>query len=111
MEHKPERRAPPAGSPAEDLSARLLLQSTALAAAGNGVIITDRTGAILWVNPAFTTLTGYTPEEVMGTNPRILKSGRQDAAFYKEFWQTILAGRTWRGEFVNRRKDGAIYIT
>jgi PAS domain S-box-containing protein len=94
----------------EDLSTRLLLQSTALASAGNGVMITNRTGAILWVNPAFTILTGYTPEEVMGANPRILKSGQQDGAFYEQFWQTILAGRTWRGEFVNRRKDGSIYI-
>jgi PAS domain S-box-containing protein len=94
----------------EDLSGRLLLQSTALAAAGNGVIITDRSGTMLWVNPAFTTLTGYTPEEVIGANPRILKSGQQDAAFYQDFWKTILAGRVWRGEFVNRRKDGRIYI-
>ena len=98
---------PPA---AEDLSARLLLQSTALAATGNGVMITDRNGAILWVNPAFSSLTGYTPEEVIGANPRILKSGHQDAFFYRDFWQTILAGGTWRGEFVNRRKDGTVYV-
>ncbi len=95
---------------AEDLSARVLLQTTALASVGNGAIITDRTGAILWVNPAFTMLTGYTPEEVMGANPRILKSGQQDAAFYRDFWQTIAAGRTWHGEFINRRKDGTIYV-
>lgn len=97
--------------PAEDVSSQLLLQSTALAAAGNAVLITDRAGAILWVNPAFTSVTGYTPEEVMGVNPRILKSGHQDPAFYKGFWDTIVAGRTWRGEFVNRRKDGRIYIS
>jgi hypothetical protein len=101
------RQMPP---PGEDLSARLLLQSTALAATANGVVITDRTGAMLWVNPAFTTLTGYTPEEVMGTNPRLLKSGHQDAAFYRQFWQTIVAGHVWHGEFVNRRKDGSIYV-
>ena len=99
-----------AASPGEDLSGQLLLQSTALAAAANGVMITDRTGAILWVNPAFTTITGYTPEEVRGANPRILKSGHQDAAFYREFWETITAGRVWQGEFFNRRKDGEIYI-
>ena len=96
--------------PGEDIAGRLQLQSTALAAAGNGVMITDSSGGILWVNPAFTTLTGYTPEEVIGSNPRILKSGHQDAAFYQDFWQTILSGRVWRGEFVNRRKDGRIYI-
>jgi len=94
----------------EDLSARLVLQSTALASAGNGVIITDRSGGFLWVNPAFTMLTGYTPEEVMGANPRILKSGQQSAEFYGEFWKTILSGRAWQGEFINRRKDGRIYI-
>jgi PAS domain S-box-containing protein len=102
--------APPARGNSEDLSARLLLQTTALVAASNGVVITDRQGAILWVNPAFTTLTGYTPEEVAGANPRILKSGEQDASFYREFWQTILKGKAWRGEFVNRRKDGTLYI-
>jgi PAS domain S-box-containing protein len=96
--------------PGRDISARLLLQSTALASAGNGVLITDRSGTILWVNPAFSTLSGYTPEEIIGANPRILKSGHQGEGFYKEFWQTILAGRVWRGEFVNRRKDGEIYI-
>jgi PAS domain S-box-containing protein len=111
MQKKLARHALRRQLPAEELSARLLLQSTALAAAGNGVIITDRTGAILWVNPAFSSLTGYTPEEVIGANPRILKSGHQDATFYKEFWRTIVAGHTWRGEFVNRRKDGKIYIT
>jgi PAS domain S-box-containing protein len=110
MANKKARRGPHQREPTEDLSARLLLQSTALAATGNGVIITDRTGAILWVNPAFSVLTGYTLEEVIGANPRILKSGKQEAEFYRELWQTLLAGRTWRGKFVNRRKDGRIYI-
>ena len=110
MANKKARRGPHQREPTEDLSARLLLQSTALAATGNGVIITDRTGAILWVNPAFSVLTGYTPEEVIGANPRILKSGKQEAEFYRELWQTLLGGRTWRGKFVNRRKDGRIYI-
>jgi hypothetical protein len=109
MEKKPARRAPRQRKP-EDLSARLLLQSTALLSAGNGIIITDRAGAILWVNPAFSALTGFTLEEVMGKNPRILKSGEQGAKFYEEFWQTILAGRIWKGEFTNRRKDGSTYI-
>jgi PAS domain S-box-containing protein len=110
MPKKRTVRPSPVDTPGEDLSARLLLQSTALAAAGNGVIITDRSGLILWVNPAFTTLTGYTPEEVKGANPRILKSGHQNEEFYRDFWQTILGGRIWRGEFINRRKDGNIYF-
>jgi PAS domain S-box-containing protein len=101
------RQTAPTG---DDLSGRFLLQSTALAAASNAVMITDRTGAIQWVNPAFTKLTGYTPEEVMGANPRILKSGHQGESFYRQFWQMILAGHVWHGEFTNRRKDGGIYI-
>ncbi len=86
-----------------------LLQSSALAAAANGVLITDRQGAVLWANPAFTALTGYAPEEVVGKNPRFLKSGKQDRAFYENLWSTILSGQTWRGEFINRRKDGTLY--
>jgi PAS domain S-box-containing protein len=107
MTNKPGA-SPPAVE--ESLSAQVQLQSTALVAVGNGVLITDRNGSIRWVNPAFTTLTGYTAKEVIGANPRILKSGQQDEHFYREFWNTILSGRVWRGEFVNRRKDGRIYI-
>lgn len=87
----------------------LHLQSNALQAAANGVVITDRTAAILWVNDAFTALTGYTAAEAAGRNPRLLKSGQQDAEFYREMWATIGAGRVWRGEVINRRKDGSLY--
>jgi PAS domain S-box-containing protein len=89
--------------------ATLRLQSAALASADNGIVITDRSGRIAWVNPAFTRLTGYTAAEVVGQNPRVLKSGRYDAAFYGEMWATITAGHVWRGELVNRRKDGSLY--
>jgi PAS domain S-box-containing protein len=88
---------------------KFLLQSTALETAANGVLITDTKGTILWVNPAFVTLTGYTAEEVLGNNPRLLKSGKHDREFYKDLWKTILAGKTWRGNFTNRRKDGTLY--
>ena len=87
---------------------QIRLQSGALAAAANGVLITDRAGRILWVNPAFTQLTGYTPEEAIGKTPRILKSDLQDAAFYRDFWKTLLSGQVWRGEFTNRHKDGSL---
>ena len=88
----------------------LRLQSAALKATANAVVITDRGGAIVWVNPAFTTLTGYTFAEVKGRNPReLLKSGQQDLAVYQDLWETILAGGIWHGELVNRRKDGATY--
>ena len=73
------------------------------------VVITDAQGNIRYVNPKFSELTGYAPEEVLGQNPRLLKSGEQDAEFYAEVWRVIAAGREWRGEFSNRKKDGEIY--
>ncbi len=87
----------------------LRLQANALQAAANGIVITDRDGTIQWVNPAFTRLTGYSAAEAIGQNPRVLKSGRHDAAYYKQLWSTVLAGRVWQGEIVNRRKDGSFY--
>jgi sigma-B regulation protein RsbU (phosphoserine phosphatase) len=84
-------------------------QSTALEAAVDGIAITDTDGALEWVNPAFCELTGYSRDEVIGQNPKVLKSGVHDAAFYEHMWQTIAAGRVWNGEIVNRRKDGALY--
>jgi len=89
---------------------RLRLQSAALDAAANAMAITDRAGVIQWANPAFTRLTGYTLEEAIGKNPRALvKSGQHDRAFYKNLWDTILGGQVWRGEMINRRKDGSLY--
>jgi PAS domain S-box-containing protein len=88
---------------------QLRLQATALHAAANAIVITDTSGAILWVNPAFTTLTGYSSDEVIGMNPRILKSGEHDAAFYKSLWSTISEGKVWQGEMVNRHKSGGLY--
>jgi PAS domain S-box-containing protein len=87
----------------------LSLTSTALETAANAVMITNFKGTILWVNPAFVALTGYTSEEVVGKTPRLLKSGKHDREFYKTLWETILAGKTWRGSFTNRRKDGSLY--
>jgi PAS domain S-box-containing protein len=88
---------------------RLQLQGAALQAAANAIVITDRDGIIEWVNPAFTALTGYSVEEAVGRNPQVLvKSGRQDDAYYKNLWDTILAGQVWRGEIINRRKDGSL---
>ena len=88
---------------------QLLLQATALQTAANAILITDHAGTILWANPAFSTLTGYSVEEAIGKNPRLLKSGVHDRAFYKKLWGTILSGETWYGEFTNRRKDGSLY--
>jgi len=88
---------------------RLNLLSAALHAAANGIVITDCAGCIIWANPAFFRLTGYPPEEVLGQNPRFMKSGRQDAAFYQRLWQTILAGEVWHGELINQRKNRTLY--
>ena len=74
-----------------------------------GVTITDVEGAILAVNRAFVEITGYAEEEVLGQNPRILQSGRQDETFYRDLWTTLTATGRWRGELWNRRKDGEIY--
>jgi PAS domain S-box-containing protein len=88
---------------------QLRLSNAALGAAANAVVITDRTGNIVWVNAAFSNLTGYTAEEVIGKSPRMLKSAEQDTAFYESMWRVILSGQVWRGELVNRRKDGTLY--
>jgi len=87
---------------------QLRLQSAALQAAANTIVITDRTGKIIWVNPAFTQHTGYSFEEALGQTPRLLKSGKQDEAFYQGMWQTILAGKVWHDTIINRRKDGTL---
>src|SRR5450759_2866685 len=77
--------------------------------AEDGIVITDTNGKIQYVNPAFSTMTGYTSEEAVGQYPHILKSGRQPVAFYEELWNTIRSGRVWHGEVINRRKDGTFY--
>ena len=85
------------------------LQAAALKAAANAIVITDLHGAIMWVNPAFTTMTGYSEEEILGQNPRLLKSGEQAESYYAEMWTTISSGKVWKGEIVNKRKDGTTY--
>ena len=102
--------AAPKASGTDTTDWQLLLQSTALAAAYNGILITDRDGLILWANPAFSKLTGYSLTEIVGRNPRMFKSNKHAPAFYRDFWETIRSGRTWRGQFTNRRKDGSLYI-
>jgi PAS domain S-box-containing protein len=72
------------------------------------ILVTSPEGVIQYVNPAFEAATGYTREEVLGRNPRLLKSGLHDKAFYRDLWGTITSGRTWKGRFLNRRKDGTL---
>ncbi len=73
------------------------------------IMITDPDGAIRYANPAFEKVTGYPREEALGRTPRILKSGEQDRGFYRELWETISSGKTWRGRMLNRRADGTLY--
>ena len=76
----------------------------------DGVVITDAGGRIQYVNPAFTAMTGYSSEEVLGHYPRVLKSGHHSDDFYSELWSSIKSGRNWHSDMVNRRKDGTLYF-
>jgi diguanylate cyclase (GGDEF)-like protein/PAS domain S-box-containing protein len=93
----------------KQMEERLRLQAAAMEEAAVGVVLTDNQGTILWVNRAFSQITGYAADEAIGRNPRLLKSGQQDAAFYAALWNTITAGNVWRGELVNCKKDGSLY--
>lgn len=73
------------------------------------IVITDVNGSIKYVNPAFTEITGYAQKEVLGKNPSILKSGAHSKEFYRDVWETISSGKTWKGEFLNKKKDGGLY--
>jgi PAS domain S-box-containing protein len=90
---------------------QLRIQGAALNAAANAIVITDIAGCIQWANRAFTKLTGYTEDELLGKNLGVLvKSGKQPASFYEKLWKTILSGETWFGELINRRKNGSLYF-
>jgi PAS domain S-box-containing protein len=88
---------------------QLMLQGAALKSVANAVVITNPQGIILSANPAFCNLTGYTTEEVIGKSSRIFKSGVHASGFYKNLWETVQNGKVWRGEMVNRRKNGEHY--
>ncbi|NJN97061.1 MAG: PAS domain S-box protein [Anaerolineales bacterium] len=83
--------------------------STAVEQSEQSVIITDTEGNIIYVNPAFERNSGYSQAEVLGQNPRLLKSNQHDDAFYARLWATISAGQVWRGQFVNKKKNGVFY--
>ena len=91
--------------------AELAMRRLAIAVehAAEMIVITGTDGTIEYVNPAFERITGYTREEALGRNPSMLKSGRQDDAFYRVLWQTVGEGGAWSGRLINRRKDGTLY--
>jgi PAS domain S-box-containing protein len=91
------------------IGSRAHLFFSAVERCAEAVIITDAQGNIEYVNPAFTRITGYSREEAVGQNPRLLKSGEHDPQFYQHLWKTIRNGESWQGELINRRKDGSFY--
>jgi diguanylate cyclase (GGDEF)-like protein/PAS domain S-box-containing protein len=88
---------------------QIRLLSAAIGSAASAVAISDPEGVCQWVNPAFTRITGYAPEDIVGRPLSLLKSGAHDAAFYASLWRTILSGEVWQGEIVNRHRDGHLY--
>lgn len=107
------KKLTPQGAPepaAADAVAPVRLLAAALGAMASSVFITDTNGTILWVNDAFTRLSGYTSLEAVGSTPAILNSGRQDRLYYGLLWETILAGKVWQGEVIDRHKTGSLYV-
>lgn len=88
---------------------RLELAGSAFESSHDGIMITDADNRIVDVNPAFERITGYPREDVLGRNPRLLSAGAQPPAFYRALWRTLLREGSWRGELMNRRKDGSVY--
>ncbi len=88
---------------------QIILMSRSIEQSPVTITITNPTGDIQYVNPKFTETSGYTSEEVMGKNIRLVKSGKHTREFYKDLWETILAGKNWKGEINNKRKNGDLY--
>lgn len=90
-------------------SSKIMKLSAAVEQSSASVVITDTKGTIEYVNPRFTEITGYAPQEAIGENPRVLNSGYHDTNFFTDLWNTILSGKDWRGQMVNRKKNGELY--
>jgi len=82
---------------------------TAIEQSAETIVITDANGTIQYVNPAFERITGYSRDEVIGQNPRILKSHQHSQDFYREMWSTLARGAVWMGRFINKKKDGTLF--
>ncbi len=91
------------------LEEKVDLQDLALNQIPNSIIITDNRGKIIWINNAFSKLTGYSKEEILNKSLRILKSGKHGIEFYTDLWNTITNGKIWKGEIINRKKNGSLY--
>ncbi len=91
---------------AEKANQRLV---TAIEQTAECIMMSDPHGLLVYVNPAFERITGYTRDEVIGQSVRIFKSGQHDAEFYRKMWETIAGGQVWSGQVINRKKDGSLY--
>ena len=92
-----------------DRDTRLSLFESAINGTRNGIVITTTDGTVLYVNPAFTEITGYGRDHVIGKNMRILQSGRQSQSFYEGMWLSLRSQDSWSGSVWNRRSDGEVY--
>ncbi|MFH1196760.1 MAG: PAS domain-containing sensor histidine kinase [bacterium] len=93
----------------KQMKEKIKLLNTVLMYSANAIVITDIDARILWVNPSFCEMTGYSEKDVVGVNISILKSGKNDKSLYKNLWNTIHAGKIWHGELINKRMDGTLY--
>ncbi len=93
----------------KELNNKIIKLSKVVEQSPASVVITDLDGNIEYVNKKFTEITGYSAEEVLGQNPRILKSGKHSEEFYKNLWDTITSGQIWMGEFIDKKKNGELY--
>ncbi len=87
----------------------LVKLATAIEQTGESIVVTDKAGTIQYVNPCFEHTTGYSREQAVGQNPRILQGGKHDTTFYKSMWETLANGNTWHGRLTNKKKDGSLY--
>ncbi|HSB01532.1 MAG TPA: PAS domain S-box protein [Anaerolineales bacterium] len=94
----------------KEIERQLRVRTTAMEAAANGILITDPQGNIQWANPALTQISGYEARDLIGHSTQIFNSGQHDETYYRQLWETILSGQVWRGEMINRRRDGSLYI-
>jgi PAS domain S-box-containing protein len=94
----------------KEIEGQLRLQTTAMEAAANGIVITDCQGNIQWANPAMTQISGYDSHELLEKHTRIFSSSQHNDSYYHHMWETIHSGEVWRGETINQRKDGTLYV-
>lgn len=105
----PRPRRPNSGPESAVAAVPYDLLGMAMANAANAIFLTDHQGHLIWANEAFCKLSGYSLDEAIGRTPSLVKSGMQSDLFYAELWRTLLAGKAWRGQMVERHKSGAHY--